>query len=273
MTEPLLIARADGVLRLTLNRPERLNALTAGLLAQLHDALVAARLDPDVRAILLAGAGRGFCAGHDLLEHDKSVWSPPAAGDPPDAPIRPEHATARLIHDAEIPMMLRGIAKPVIAAIRGPAAGSGLVLAAACDLRITSETAVFKTGFVSAGRCGDPGGSYLLSRLVGPAKARELYLLDEKIGAQEALRIGLVTRVVADAALDGEAEALARRMANGPSLAYAGIKRNLAAAETGSFHELIAAEAATNVHASLSADGAEAAAAFAERRPPRFTGR
>lgn len=273
MSDSLIVDRAEGVLRLTLNRPERLNALTADLLARLRDALVAARLDPDVRVILLAGAGRGFCAGHDLLENDKSVWSPPAEGDPPDAPIRPEQATARLIHDAEIPILLRGIAKPVIAAIRGPAAGSGLVLAAACDLRIASTTAVFKTGFVSAGRCGDPGGSYLLSRLVGSAAARALYLLDEKVSAEEALRMGLVTRVVPDEQLDAAAQALAAKMAAGPSLAYAGIKRNLAAAETGSFHELIAAEAATNVHASLSRDGAEAAAAFAERRAPRFIGR
>jgi 2-(1,2-epoxy-1,2-dihydrophenyl)acetyl-CoA isomerase len=162
--------------------------------------------------------------------------------------------------------------KPTIAAIRGPAAGTGLVLAAACDLRIVSHTATFKTAFASAGRCGDPGGSYLLTQLVGPAKARELYLLDEKITAEAAFAMGLVTKLVPDEKLEETARALALHFARGPSLAYAGIKRNLNAAETGSLEETMAIEGPTNARASLSHDGKEAGRAFREKRPPQFRG-
>ena len=268
----LLIADADGVRTLTLNRPERLNTLTTALTRELHAALVDCARDPGVRVVVLAGAGRGFCAGFDLA----------GSSDEPDAitqqwsgePVwwEPEQVAARLMEDAQIPVLLHRMPKPTIASIRGPAAGSGLVLAAACDLRIASETAVFKTAFASAGRCGDPGGSYLLTRLVGPARARELYLLDEKITAAQALAMGLVTKVVADDALQQETSVLAARLAAGPALAYAGIKRNLNAAETGTLEETIAIEGPTNARASLSHDGREAGLAFREKRPPDFRG-
>jgi len=268
----LLITHADGVRTLTLNRPERLNTLTTALTRELHAALLDCARDPGVRAVVLAGSGRGFCAGFDLAGGDAepdaiaAQWS--------DQPIwlEPEQVAARLMEDAQIPILLHRMPKPTIASIRGPAAGSGLVLAAACDLRIASETAVFKTAFASAGRCGDPGGSYLLTQLVGPARARELYLLDEKITAVQALDMGLVTRVVADAELEHETAALAARLAAGPGLAYAGIKRNLNAAETGTLEETIAIEGPTNARASLSHDGKEAGLAFREKRPPDFRG-
>lgn len=255
----LRIVDSDGVRTLTLDRPDRLNALTAALLAELIAALETASIDPTVRCLVLTGAGRGFCAGYDL-------------GDKPDAEPRPDEVAAIMLRDSRALTLLRHMGKPTIAAIHGPAAGSGLLLAAACDLRIAADNAVFKLAFASAGRCGDPGGSYLLSRLLGPARARELYLLDEKIDAARALAIGLVTRVVADDALDAEVTALARRLAHGPTGAYAAIKRNLNAAETLAFEDSIAAEAPGNARASLSHDGREAGLAFVERRPPVFRG-
>jgi 2-(1,2-epoxy-1,2-dihydrophenyl)acetyl-CoA isomerase len=268
----LLSDDVEGVRTLTLNRPERLNVLTAALARQLHEALVNSMRDPAIRAIVLTGAGKGFCAGFDLsggnAEPDplSQRWS--------NDPIwwEPEQLAARMAEDGQIVALLHRMPKPTIASIRGAAAGTGLVLAAACDLRIASETAVFKTAFVSAGRCGDPGGSYLLTHLVGPAWARELYLLDEKINAAQALAMGLVTRVVPDDQLESTTSALAARFASGPALAYAGIKRNLNAAITGTLEETMAIEGPANARASLSHDGKEAGRAFLEKRSPRFRG-
>jgi 2-(1,2-epoxy-1,2-dihydrophenyl)acetyl-CoA isomerase len=268
----LRIEDADGVRTLTLNRPDRLNTLTTALARELHAALVDCTRDPGVRAVVLTGAGRGFCAGFDLS--GGSETPDPVAERWSTDPIwwEPEQLAARMMEDAQIPILLHRMPKPTIAAVRGPAAGTGLVIAAACDLRIASETAVFKTAFASAGRCGDPGGSYLLTQLVGPARARELYLLDEKIGAAQALAIGLVTKVVPDDRLEAETATLAARFAKGPALAYAGIKRNLNTAEAGTLEDTIAIEGPANARASLSHDGKEAGRAFMEKRPPRFRG-
>lgn len=267
----LLIDDSDGVRTLTLNRPERLNTLTPVLVRELREALSESSRDPGVKVLVLAGAGRGFCAGFDLASKGESD---PLAEKWGNDPLwwEPEQVSARLMEDANIPILLHRMPKPTIASVRGPAAGSGLVMAAACDFRIASETAVFKTAFASAGRCGDPGGSYLLTNLVGPGKARELYLLDEKISAHNAMDIGLVTRLVADEQLEAETAAFAARFARGPGLAYAGIKRNLNAAITGSLEETMAIEGPTNARASLSHDGKEAGRAFMEKRPPEFRG-
>ena len=266
------VENGGAVRTLTLDRPDRLNTLTQAMIADLHKALVDASRDPGVKAVVLAGAGPGFCAGFDL--GGGGGLPDPLAERWGDDPIwwEPEQVAARLMEDAQIPILLHRMAKPTIASVRGPAAGTGLVLAAACDLRIASETAVFKTAFASAGRCGDPGGSYLITQLVGPAKARELYLLDEKIPAQKALEIGLVSKVVPDDQLETETRALAGRFARGPGLAYAGIKRNLNMAETGTLEETIALEGPANARASLSHDGKEAGRAFMEKREPKFRG-
>lgn len=257
----LRVTDRDGVRTLTLDRPDRLNALTQALLADLIAALDEAAIDPAVRCLVLTGAGRGFCAGYDL-----------ASDDEPARDIRTDMVAAIMLRDSRAPVLLRRMAKPTIAAVRGPAAGSGLILAAACDLRVAARSAVFKLAFASAGRCGDPGGGYLLTRLLGSARARELFLLDEKIDADRAFAIGLVSRVVEDDALDAEVAALARKLADGPTGAYGAIKRNLNAAETLAFEESIAAEAQANAIASLSHDGREAGRAFVERRPPVFRG-
>ncbi|RVT93213.1 enoyl-CoA hydratase-related protein [Sphingomonas crocodyli] len=270
---PLLHTLDKGVLTLTLNRPDRLNAMTSQMIDGLREQLERANLDAAIRAVVITGAGRGFCAGHDLSGVDAAAWELRASDDAPDAPIRLDMLAAKLIRDAEIFALIRGMGKPVIASLRGPVVGSGLILAAACDLRIVSNTVMFRGGFVSAGRCGDPGGSYLITKIVGPAAARALYLLDEKIDAQTALTMNLATRVVDDAELDAHVADLAAKMAAGPTMAFAGIKRNLITAETASYTDLIANEAVTNVAASMSHDGKEAAAAFMERRAPVFLGR
>ncbi|TZG29404.1 enoyl-CoA hydratase-related protein [Sphingomonas montanisoli] len=270
---PLLHTLDKGVLTLTLNRPDRLNAMTSQMIDGLREQLERANLDAAIRAVVITGAGRGFCAGHDLSGVDAAAWELRASDDAPDAPIRLDMLAAKLIRDAEIFALIRGMGKPVIASLRGPVVGSGLILAAACDLRIVSTTVMFRGGFVSAGRCGDPGGSYLITKIVGPAAARALYLLDEKIDAQRALTINLATQVIDDTELDAHVAALAAEMAAGPTMAYAGIKRNLITAETANYSDLIANEAITNVAASMSHDGKEAAAAFMERRAPVFLGR
>jgi 2-(1,2-epoxy-1,2-dihydrophenyl)acetyl-CoA isomerase len=268
----LRITDDSGVRTFTLDRPDRLNTLTQAMLRDLRHGLSDAARDPGVKCVVLTGAGRGFCAGHDL-----------SGGDPVPDPVAdrwssdpiwwtPEQAASRMWEDDLSVVLLHRMTKPTIAAIRGPAAGSGLVLAAACDIRIASETAVLRTAFASAGRCGDPGGTYLISKIVGPAKARELYLMDPKLSAAEALAMGLVSMVVPDGELEAETKALATRFAEGPGLAYAGIKRNLNAAETGSLEETMAMEGATNVTASLSHDGKEAGRAFLEKRKPVFRG-
>jgi 2-(1,2-epoxy-1,2-dihydrophenyl)acetyl-CoA isomerase len=237
-------------------------------------ALREAQRDPGVRVIVIAGAGRGFCAGYDVAEGGK-----PAPGDEiavkwADDPKwqSVETIAARLREDAEIPYLLHTMPKVTIAAVRGPAAGSGLCLAAACDLRIASDTAMFKTAFASLGRCGDPGGSYYISKLIGPSRTREFYFLDERMDAKTALAQGLVNGVVGDAVLDHEVARLAKRLAHGPSAAYGYIKQNINFAETATLPEVLTAEAMANARASQTRDAKEAVQAFLEKRPPKFEG-
>ena len=162
--------------------------------------------------------------------------------------------------------------KVTIAAVRGPAAGSGLCLAASCDLRIASDTAGFKTAFSSLGRCGDPGGSYYISKLIGASKTREFYYLDEKMDAATAHAQGLVNKVVADADLDAAVSALAGKLAHGPSAAYGYIKQNIHFAETATLPEVLVSEALANARASQTHDAKEAVQAFLEKRPANFQG-
>jgi 2-(1,2-epoxy-1,2-dihydrophenyl)acetyl-CoA isomerase len=254
----------QGVATLTLNRPDRLNAVTEAMLDEVVLTLRGWSVDPAVRCVVLAGAGRGFCAGYDLSGDEKASRA---------EPMRADEAAARMSIHAEIPLLLHRMPKPTIACIRGPAAGSGLVMAAACDLRIASRTVKFKLAFASAGRCGDPGGSYLLTRLLGAARAREMFLLDEPMTGDQALASGLINRLVDDDRLDAECAALATELANGPTAAFAAMKRNLNAAAVGGLEESMAQEAASNAQISLlSHDASEAAVAFMERRAPRFLG-
>lgn len=270
-SEDLLTNEDAGVLTVTLNRPDRLNTLTFDLLVRFEEVVRRANRDPGVKCLVLTGAGRGFCAGHDLSmppsEDDiQTRWQ--------DDPIwlEPEQVATRMYEDSQVFAALHRMNKPTIAKVRGPAAGSGMVLALACDLRIVSDTAFFKTSYVGAGRCGEPGGTWLLQQLVGPAKARELLLLDEKVPAETAAAIGLANKVFADDALDAEVDKIARKFADGPGMAFAGIKRNLANAARLSFEDTIVSEAASNARASMSHDGKEAGMAFMQKRKPNFRG-
>jgi len=172
----------------------------------------------------------------------------------------------------QIPYLLHTMPKVTIASIRGPAAGSGLCLAAACDIRIAAETASFKTAFANLGRCGDPGGSYYISKLVGPSKTRELYLLDEKLDAATARDIGLVNKVVPEGELQSATEALAARLAKGPTAAFGYMKKNINFSETATLEQVLTMEAYANARASHTHDAKEAVQAFIEKRPASFRG-
>lgn len=261
-----------GVLTLTLNRPAQLNAMNWRMMRLLLEALESAAVDPGVRVVVLAGAGRGFSSGGDLrgdLDPDDPIsrrWS----GEPIWG--RYEQRVSQILRFTNSVILLHEMPKPTIAMVRGPAAGAGLCLAAACDLRVASDDAVFTTAFVNAARPGDFGGSYLLPRLVGEAKARELYLLGDNISAAEAERIGLLSRVVPVAELERETYALAERLARGPGVAYRYIKRSLNLAETASLRDVIEAEVYGMISASQSEDAKELAVAAREKRAPVFKG-
>jgi 2-(1,2-epoxy-1,2-dihydrophenyl)acetyl-CoA isomerase len=250
----------DGVAVLTLNRPDRLNALSEPMVRGLCEALPRLGADPAVGAIVLTGAGRGFCAGGDVKAMADRAQ-----------PVEERHEGLRWRHESV--RLLRTIGKVVIAAVNGPAAGAGLGIALACDLRLAARSATFRTAFAAVGFSGDFGGSWTLTRLVGTAKARELYYLNPQIDAVEAERLGIVNRVVDDADLLPEAMAMARRIASGPRVAFSIMKRNLHAAETEPFQTVLDMEAFSQAYAGTTEDHREAAAAFVEKRPPVFRGR
>ena len=245
----------------TLERPQMLNALTMTMIAAIEEAARAAEADPDVAAICITGAGRGFCAGGDV----KTMGERSGAGFEP---------RARGIQNSnKIPMLMRSIPKTVIAMVNGAAVGAGLSMALAADLRVAGKSAKFGTGFLKIGLSGDWGGTWTLTRLVGTAKARELYLLGDTIGADEALACGIVNRVAEDADLRDTTMALARRIAAMPQVAAGYVKRNLFAAETGDFQTSLDLEAFHQARCSQTEDHREAVAAFKEKRRPVFHGR
>ncbi len=264
----------DGVLTLTLNRPEALNALTIALVRQLNDATREAARAPDVRAVVLTGAGRAFSAGGDMKAFDSIDDADPLwvkwRGDP----VWEGHPSAadRFGRAAECALLLHTMPKPTIAMVRGPCVGAALSLATACDFRIASDTALFSSAFARIGLSGEMGASYFLTKSLGAWKAREILLLCERIAAPEALAMGLVNRVVPDDALLAETTALARRLASGPPLAYRYIKANINAAETGRLDDILMQEASNQVAALRSADATEAIDAFLTKRVPGFKG-
>jgi 2-(1,2-epoxy-1,2-dihydrophenyl)acetyl-CoA isomerase len=263
MDRVLLEAVEDGVLTLTMNRPDRLNALTGEMLQGLHDSITRAAADPAVGVIVLTGAGRGFCAGGDV----KAMADRAERADTYDDRVqglRRRMEAARLLHDT---------AKPTIAMLRGPVAGAGLSLALACDMRIASDTAKLTTAFAKVALSGDFGGSWFLTRLVGPSKARELYLTSPILSAPEALALGLVNRVVADAELEAETRRLASSLACGPRVTLGYIKQNMNLAEHAGLGEVMDAEALRHTRCAQTEDHREAAAAFVEKRAPIFKGR
>lgn len=247
-----------GVGTITLDRPDALNSLEATLKRELLAVLREAERDPAVRAVILTGAGRAFCAGQDLKER----LGPDAA--PLDVEVRERYVP--------IVLAIRRLSKPVIAAVNGVAAGAGAALAFACDLRIAADGASFVLAFGRIGLAPDSGASWFLPRLVGLAYAAELLYLPDSMPAPEALRIGLVSRVVPAAELMPQAQALTGRLAHGAPRAMALTKRALARSLEVGLEEALDHEASLQGIAGRTADHAEGIAAFLEKRPPRFTG-
>jgi 2-(1,2-epoxy-1,2-dihydrophenyl)acetyl-CoA isomerase len=252
----LRVETADGIATVTLDRPDALNALTIPLKEALIDAFRGFADDGDVRAIVLTGAGRAFCAGQDLKERLEP-------GAPPlDVELRERYNP--------LVRALRAAPQPVIAAVNGVAAGAGASIAFACDLRIAADTARFVLAFGQIGLIPDSGATWTLQRLVGASRAAEIALLNEPLAAEEAARIGLVTRVVPAEELQAEARALAGRLAALSPVALARTKRALQAAAASSFEEALELEAELQGEAGAHPDHAEGIAAFVEKRPPRF---
>lgn len=254
--EVLLREQSNGILTLTLNRPEAINALTTEMLRELSKALKEAAV-PEVRVVVLRGAGRGFCSGQDLREFAGQRIS----------------YKNHLRNYRSVVEGLAGLEKPVIAAIHGAAAGAGLSLALACDLRIASSDAVLTTGFSRIGLIPDAGMNYHLPRMVGYAKAFELEVLSERLKAEEALALGLVNRVVPTESFAEEVARLAGELAQGPTKTYGLIKRALRRSAGASLEEMLEYEALLQEVAGRSEDHQEGVQAFYEKRPPRFQGR
>ena len=247
-----------GVATLTLNRPAALNALTVPMKQDLLAALRRVERDKSIRAVILTGAGRAFCAGQDLGERLE----------PGAAPLGVE------VRERYNPIIraMRGLPKPIVGAINGVAAGAGASLAMACDVRIASDAASFALAFGRVGLVPDSGATWFLPRIVGAARAAELALLNDPVSAEDALRIGLVGRVVPGAELATEARGVAARLAAGAPKAIALTKRALNAAWTHDLDAALEYEAHLQDLAGRTKDHAEGMAAFMDKRPPRFTG-
>lgn len=261
-----LLVRDEGRLRIiTLNRPERMNALTPALHHALQDAVIAAASDADVGALALTGAGKAFCSGGDVR---KSAEAAEKAARPETVEERADTLKAH----SRTTLMLHRMPKPTIALVNGAAAGAGLALALACDLRVMAADAVLRTAYARIGLCGDLGISYFLDRLVGPSRAAELLMLNEKVDAAMAARLGLANRVIAPDQFETDGLDLASRLAHGPSVALRYMKQNLAAAETGTLEQVCEREAYNAARCVRTKDVKEAAAAFREKRDPVFLG-
>lgn len=262
----LLVEVKNRVGILTLNRPEKLNALTPAMGTAAVAALHEMAGNPDVGVVVLTGAGRGFCAGGDVsaMQRGDEVAAPGATLEQRIDRIRKGH---------EWPWLLYTLPKVTIAVVNGPVAGAGLGLAMSCDLRIASGQARFGTAYARVGYGGDYGATWQLTRLVGQAKAKELFFLPDMITADEAHRIGLVNRVAPHDKLWEEAMAVAERIAAGPLVSYRYMKANINLAATVDFRTLLDREAETQSRCGQTEDHQEGVRAFLEKRPPRFQGR
>jgi 2-(1,2-epoxy-1,2-dihydrophenyl)acetyl-CoA isomerase len=250
-------SRDGGVLTITLNRPDVLNAFTADVHHGLVRAFKEAARDPEVRALVVTGAGRGFCVGQDLNEFGE------AAGDIAARLRATYHPTVQALRELE---------KPVLAAVNGPAAGAGLSFACACDLRIAAESATFVPAFINIGLVPDMGGTYFVGRLLGPARAFEWMTSGRRLGAQEALDWGLVSEVVPDEELTARAATRAAELAAMPTRGIGLSKRLFDRAERATLEELLEWEAQLQAAATRTDDFREGVDAFLEKREPKFKG-
>ena len=262
MEKHLLEDFRDGVLTLTMNRPEARNALSLDMSSQMLDALRKASIDPAVRAVVLTGAGGAFCAGGDVK----------AMAGGRDKTQSFEERAARLRDRAEASRLLHEMRKPTIAVIPGPAAGAGLALAMSCDFRVAIDSAKLTVAFAKVGLSGDYGATYFLTQIVGASRARELMMLSPLLTAPQALGIGLVHRVYAADSFERESQEFVATLANGPSVALGNIKHNINTATYSDLRTSIDLEATNQVRCMMTADHLEAAKAFAEKRKPNFIG-
>lgn len=261
MTDSVLHEVNGAVATITINRPAARNALTADTKVALLEALRDCSATESVRAVIITGAGQAFCSGQDLREHADLL----AAGSAPLGTVRQHYN----------PMIetIAGMPKPVIAALPGVAAGAGAALAFACDFRIAAERASFLLAFARVGLGADSGASWTLQRLVGPARAAELLMLAEPVDAATALDLGLLTSVVPDAELQAAAAALAARLADGPTLAYAAIKESLLYSSSHGLAESLDKEADLQERLGSSEDHKAATLSFLNKQTPVFHGR
>jgi 2-(1,2-epoxy-1,2-dihydrophenyl)acetyl-CoA isomerase len=266
-TTELLASLDDGILTLTMNRPEARNAMTGPMTAALAEQFARAELDVAVKCVVLTGAGQGFCGGGD-------VKAMAASGDGTVGDNTIDGAIHRQrVNQRATSGRLFTMPKPTVASLPGAAAGGGLALALACDLRIMASTAILTTAFARVGFSGDYGGTYFLTQLVGSAKARELYFLSERVSAQEALRLGLTNWVCEPDELADKTREIALRLASGPTVAYRYMKENLNRAMTGELNDCLDLEATHHVHCGQTEDHREATKAFVAKREPVFQGR
>jgi 2-(1,2-epoxy-1,2-dihydrophenyl)acetyl-CoA isomerase len=259
--ETVQVQRRGGELRIILDRPEAMNAWNTQFGLDLRAAVEAAAEDDEVRAVVITGAGRAFSSGADL----KAGFDPTPSG-------RPDVHTALTERYHPIITGIRRMPKPVLAAVNGPAVGIGLSLALAADLVIARESAYFLLAFVNIGLVPDGGSSLFVPERVGFARASEMAMLGERVGARQALEWGLINRVAADDAFEDEVDALARRLAEGPTRSYAGTKRQLNAWLYGRMDDQLALEADIQQESAESGDFLEGVQAFLEKRPPAFRG-
>jgi 2-(1,2-epoxy-1,2-dihydrophenyl)acetyl-CoA isomerase len=267
-TDDLRAEIDDGVAVITMNRPDRRNAFSQAMISAMAEVLAQVEADEAVGCVVLTGAGGAFCAGGDV----KSMAAPSpdgaAASRSFDAVIHRQRLNQRATSGR-----LWSMPKPTIAAIGGPAAGAGLSLALACDLRYAVPGAILTTAFARVAFSGDYGGTWFLTRLVGSGKAKELYFFSERLSAEEAERLGIVNAIFPQPDFEREVMARARRLAEGPSIAYRYMKENLNRAVSGEIGDCMDLEVTHHAHTGLTEDHREAASAFVEKREPLFRGR
>jgi 2-(1,2-epoxy-1,2-dihydrophenyl)acetyl-CoA isomerase len=267
-TEELLAHQEDGVAVITLNRPEARNAMSAAMNSGLAKALDEAERNPAVRCVVITGADGAFCAGGDV----KGMAARSQGGGP--GPTVDERIHLQRLNQRATAGRIYLMPKPVLASLPGPAAGAGLALALAADLRIMADSAFITTAFAKVGFSGDFGGSFFLSQLVGSGKAKELYFLSDRVSAAECERLGIANAVVPVDELEAQTMALARRLASGPPVAYRYMKENFNRAAAGAgVLECLDLEATHHVHTGLTDDHRAAAKAFVEKREVQFKGR
>ena len=263
-TDELLCTVSDRVATITLNRPQARNSLSDKLTPALRTMIRQCGDDAEVGAVLVTGAGDAFCAGGDV----KSMGTGPKK---PDRTFG-ERVTELMVRQRTLTGAIVALRKPTIAALPGPAAGAGMALALACDIRIAAESAIMTTGYARIGLSGDYGIAWLLSRLTGTARARELLFLSERLDARRCEQLGLVNRIVPDAALHETAFDMARSLAQGPAMAFGFMKDNLDHALTSDFLSSLDQEADRMVRSAMTLDHKEAVRAFVEKRRPTFQG-